>query len=104
MKKSRILIFVLLIIFCISSVYGLSFGVSYYAEKNQIFLDENSIYTVELTNYENYDERYQIFTTDIGWHVDLEPAIIKLGPYETINITLELLLSLNADFNSTDGA
>ncbi|MBU0757334.1 MAG: hypothetical protein KKF44_04660, partial [Nanoarchaeota archaeon] len=93
MKKQNLIIFILAFVLTAGFASAISFEVEYTAVKNQVYLDENAVYTVEITNNGNFDERYIIYTNDLRWHIDYEPSVIKVLKGGSINVTLELLPS-----------
>ncbi|MBD3203427.1 hypothetical protein GF327_03975 [Candidatus Woesearchaeota archaeon] len=93
MKKYYKFVILFLIIFNLTCVYADSFKADFTAVKNSIYLDENALFNIKITNTGDIVERIQIYTPDLAWSVDVEPAVIKLHPKESKNITLEILPS-----------
>ncbi|MBU0757403.1 MAG: hypothetical protein KKF44_05005 [Nanoarchaeota archaeon] len=93
MKKQNLIIFILAFVLTASFAGAMSFNVNYIPVKNQVYLDENAEYIVEITNNGNFDERYIIYTNDLRWHIDYEPSVIRVPKGGSMNVSLELLPS-----------
>ncbi|MBN2422113.1 hypothetical protein JXB41_02710 [Candidatus Woesearchaeota archaeon] len=91
MKKTLVLIIGVLFLLSFNLVSALSFEVEYVPVVNQIYLDENAIFNIIITNTGNFEDVFQVYTPNIAWYVDIEPSVIRLKSGESKNITLELL-------------
>ncbi|MFH0876584.1 MAG: hypothetical protein V1859_11720 [archaeon] len=93
MKKLNFAVILFVLLVCANSALGLNFNAKFTAVNNQIYLDENAQFTLTLTNNANIEEIYQVYSTNVGWQVGTDPALIKLLPGETKNVSVELFPS-----------
>lgn len=73
----------------IGFAYAIPFSYTFQKITDSIFNNESAFYSLSISNNNNYEERYQIYTISAFW--DVSPTIIKSLPLSNNTLTLEII-------------
>ncbi len=66
------------------------FDVSYNIVEDTIYPDEIAEFSVTLTNYEDFEESFTVFTIDPNWILDVQPAGVSADSGQSASFTLKI--------------
>ncbi|MDD9952984.1 MAG: hypothetical protein OXR66_01465 [Candidatus Woesearchaeota archaeon] len=89
----------LLLLLC-PLAYSASFGIGVEPTKNEIIRNETATYNVTVTNFEQNDAKFQIYTVDPKWQVATEPNNPSILAVEKGSFTLFLRPTASSDLGT----
>jgi hypothetical protein len=85
------------------AVHAVSFGVTTNPVKDDIQRNESAVYEVVISNFEQNDASYQIYTIDPGWNTKVEPLDTTVPPQSQRTFMLYLRPASSAKADQAQG-